>query len=145
MLAAERSAAEEGPLKHRRRLIGRPLFWIALATGLVIVAALVLRTGVGQAPPPPTAASPLSSPRLVARGQVQPVSQAKIGTLAGGVVAQLAVEVGETVECQQTVARVRGASGTELLSAPWHGTITALLVHTGDTSRRDRPSRPSPI
>ncbi|MBI2322532.1 MAG: HlyD family efflux transporter periplasmic adaptor subunit, partial [Chloroflexi bacterium] len=43
------------------------------------------------------------------------------------------VEVGEAVREQQEIARVRGPGGTEVLVAPWDGTITSLPVQVGDT------------
>jgi HlyD family secretion protein len=56
-----------------------------------------------------------------------------VGTLAGGTVTRLAVRVGDRVEEEQEIARVRGPNGTEVLTAPWRGTITTVPVHHGDT------------
>jgi multidrug efflux pump subunit AcrA (membrane-fusion protein) len=69
----------------------------------------------------------------VARGEVRPVQQARVGTLEGGVVRQLLVEPGDTVEEQQEIGRVRGAQTTEVLTAPLRGTVTDVLVRVGDT------------
>lgn len=93
---------------------------------------LVLLACAGGEPRTPAAmATPLS--KLTARGQVRPAAVARVGTLAGGVVAQVRVEVGEAVREQQEIARVRGPNGTEVLVAPWDGTITSLPVQLGDT------------
>jgi multidrug efflux pump subunit AcrA (membrane-fusion protein) len=109
---------------------------------LLAVVAVALLAGAGLAwisstTPPTTPAAPVptaSSLRLTARGQVRPIAQARIGTIQGGVVSQLAVDVGDTVGEQQEIARVRGPSGQiEVLTAPWHGTVTSLPVHVGDT------------
>jgi len=84
--------------------------------------------GTAAAPPAPTPAYP------TARGEVRPVGQAKVGTLRGGVVNRLAVTVGQAVEAVQEIARINASDGsTELLVAPWRGTITDLPVHVGDT------------
>jgi multidrug efflux pump subunit AcrA (membrane-fusion protein) len=73
-------------------------------------------------------------PPLTARGRVEPIQQARIGTLGGGVIARLVVEPGTVVGETQEIARVRGASGVvEVLTAPWAGTITAVPVRLGDT------------
>lgn len=56
-----------------------------------------------------------------------------MGTIAGGVAASIAVDVGEPVGEQQEIARIRGAAGVEVLVAPIRGTITGIPVHVGDT------------
>jgi multidrug resistance efflux pump len=82
--------------------------------------------------PAPAASS--TATQLVARGLVRPVAQARVGTLTGGSVRRLAVAVGDPVEEEQEIARVRGADGSmEVLTAPWRGTITTVPVHLGDT------------
>jgi HlyD family secretion protein len=43
------------------------------------------------------------------------------------------VRVGDQTEEEQEIARVRGPSGTEVLTAPWRGTITTVPFHLGDT------------
>jgi multidrug resistance efflux pump len=48
-------------------------------------------------------------------------------------VASLAVDVGETVVEQAEIARVRGTTGIEVLTAPIRGTVTGIPVHVGDT------------
>lgn len=115
------------------RAAPRALHW--LAAGLVLlllVGAAALR--VGSAPPAVAPLADTGAAKLVARGQVQPVAQARVGTLAGGVVTRLPIVVGETVVDEQELARVRGPSGTtEVLTAPWTGVITGLPAHLGDT------------
>lgn len=104
------------------------------ALPLVIALALAVGLpgcGTGEQRTPVPGATP--APKLTARGQVRPVAHARVGTIAGGVVAQMRVEVGETVREQQEIARVRGPGGTEVLVAPWDGTITSLPVQVGDT------------
>lgn len=104
------------------------------AVPVVIALALALALpgcGTGEQRTPVPGATP--SPKLTARGQVRPVAHARVGTIAGGVVAQMRVEVGEAVREQQEIARVRGPGGTEVLVAPWDGTITSLPAQVGDT------------
>lgn len=64
---------------------------------------------------------------------VAPVSQARVGTLGGGVLLGLSVSIGDRVEASSELARVRGAAEVEVLTAPFAGTVTGLLAHTGDT------------
>ena len=69
-----------------------------------------------------------------ARGEVRPIAQARIGTLRGGVVNRLAVGVGQAVDDGQEIARINSPDGsTEVLVAPWRGTVTDIPVHVGDT------------
>lgn len=102
--------------------------------GLLVVVAVVARqvsTAASPASPAPQAAS--SSGRLIAHGVVAPVSQARVGTLGGGVLLGLSVSIGDRVEASSELARVRGAADVEVLTAPFAGTVTGLLAHTGDT------------
>jgi multidrug efflux pump subunit AcrA (membrane-fusion protein) len=112
----------------------RRTLWVALAgalLGLLVVAgvarvATTQQEVIGEAP---SAAS-----KLISRGQVRPVAQAKVGTLAGGRVLQLGVQIGDAVLGESELARVRGPDGTvEVLTAPWGGRVTGLPVHEGDT------------
>jgi len=114
------------------RAVPRALPWLAAALAvLALLVAVALRLGgAPQAVVVPAGTAPV---KLVARGQVQPLAQARIGALAGGVVTRLPVEVGEPVVAEQEVARVRGPNGTEVLTAPWRGTVTGLPAHLGDT------------
>jgi multidrug efflux pump subunit AcrA (membrane-fusion protein) len=81
--------------------------------------------------PAPTSMAP--APRLTARGELHPIAEARIGTLTGGVVQSISIEVGQRIGQEQEVARIRGANGTDVLTAPWTGTITGIPVHVGDT------------
>jgi len=109
--------------------------WAVIVVGLLVVVGLVARQA---ATPPPqgaaTATAPVSTAsRLVAHGVVAPVSQARVGSLGGGVLLRLSVTLGDGVEAQTELARVRGTSEVEVLTAPFAGTVTGVLVHTGDT------------
>ena len=73
------------------------------------------------------------SQKLTARGQIKPAAQARVGTIGGGVLNRLVVEVGDPVSDQQEMARVRGLDGTEIVTSPLRGTVTAVLAHMGDT------------
>lgn len=111
----------------------RPVLAIAAAVGvLLLVVALQIRPSTEQ-PQNPAPDTPAVAPRLQARGQVRPSAQAKVGTLVGGTLSRLAVEVGDSVVERQEIARVRGADGTEVLVAPMSGTVTSVLAHVGDT------------
>jgi multidrug efflux pump subunit AcrA (membrane-fusion protein) len=123
--------AQRGPratARRRRRwqLIGGAA---ALLVGLGIGAAVWRQTA--GAPPPPL--TPTPGPRYEAHGAVRPIAQARIGAAGGGVVASLAVREGDTLTPHQEIARVSGPTGTEILVAPWAGTVTGVLVTRGDT------------
>lgn len=121
-------------LRDRLRRSSGRVRWLAIALGLLVVVVLLARQlstsqpGVATAPTPASGAS-----RLIAHGVVAPVSQARVGTLGGGVLLSLTVPIGDSVEAQAEVARVRGPSGVEVLTAPFAGSVTGLLAHTGDT------------
>jgi multidrug efflux pump subunit AcrA (membrane-fusion protein) len=72
-------------------------------------------------------------PLLSAHGVVQPVARANVASLGGGSVIELLVDVGQSVEKGQVVVRVAGASATELVVAPWSGTVNAVMIHAGDS------------
>jgi hypothetical protein len=120
------------PLDRWRRL-PRPVRWGIPLLVLLLVIFQVAR----QIPPPesgqPAAATPVAAARLIAHGIVAPANQARVGTLGGGVLLGLNVTIGEKVEAQHELARVRGAADVEVLTAPFAGTVTGLLAHTGDT------------
>lgn len=125
------------PIVVKRRPLARPRPWILATIITVLLIALVAVVAQLQtqqpATPVPTAEPAPAPPALNARARIAPVRQARIGTLSGGVIATLSVQVGQTVEEQQEVARVRQATGTEVLTAPWSGTITGIPVSVGDT------------
>jgi multidrug efflux pump subunit AcrA (membrane-fusion protein) len=117
---------------HRPRHVAR---WAVVVGGLAIVAAVIAwQASVAGTPTSPTSAVGSSSRHAIAHGVVAPVNQARVGTLGGGVLLGLSVSIGDNVEAQREVARVRGpADSVEVLTAPFAGTITGLLAHTGDT------------
>jgi multidrug efflux pump subunit AcrA (membrane-fusion protein) len=85
---------------------------------------------------PAGARPPVSSgaTELTARGEVAPARHARLGTLTGGVIVNLSVDVGDRVRENEEVARVRGPDGAmEVVTAPWAGTITAIPANQGDT------------
>jgi hypothetical protein len=106
---------------------------LLLALGAVLVLATVAGLRVAQRPAEVAPVETAAAGKLVARGQVRPLAQARVGTLAGGTITRLAVGVGEAVEEEQEIARVRGPNGVEVLTAPWRGTITTVPAHLGDT------------
>jgi multidrug efflux pump subunit AcrA (membrane-fusion protein) len=102
---------------------------------VLLVAGIAIAVGAGGALTAPTP-TPTAAPTPVllrARGTIQPVARANVGTLGGGVVDQLNVRVGQSVDAQQPIARVALPGQTELLVAPWAGTVTGVNVHLGDT------------
>jgi multidrug efflux pump subunit AcrA (membrane-fusion protein) len=117
---------------RRPRHLGR---WSVVAVGLVIIVGVLIRQlSLPAAPPGPPAPAVSSASHPIAHGVVAPVSQARVGTLGGGVLLGLSVSIGDVVEAQRELARVRGPADTvEILTAPFAGTVTGLLAHTGDT------------
>jgi biotin carboxyl carrier protein len=111
--------------RRRRRLIGGAAVFV-LGAG-----AAVWRQTAGA--PPPPAPAPTPGPRYEARGVVRPIAQARIGSAAGGVVSGLTAREGDALIARQEIARVSGPNGTEILVAPWAGTVTGVLVARGDT------------
>ena len=111
---------------RRRRLVVGVL--LVVVVGVVAFGVLGRRPGPAPtAPPsPPTAA-------LTAHGQIVPALRAQVGTQGGGVLRQLSVSPGAPTADQTEVARVEGPSGTEVVTAPFRGTVTNVLVHEGDT------------
>lgn len=126
------SVATPPPLRRpraRRR-------WPWLVGGLLLALLIGGSWMFTQRPAAPAPAPAPTTPtvRLTARGKVQPVQQARIGTLGGGVVVRLSAVPGDSVVDQGEIARVRGPNGTvEVLTAPWAGTVTAVPVNYGDT------------
>jgi hypothetical protein len=117
------------PRRARRR-------WPWIVGGLVLALLIGGAWALSQRPatPAPAPATTPTTVRLTARGKVQPVQQARIGTLGGGVVARLSAVPGDRVADQGEIARVRGPDGAiEVLTAPWAGTVTAVPVNYGDT------------
>jgi len=108
--------------------------WLVVVALLVAAGLATLRiVSLGPSATTPTAEVGSPPPRLIARGEVRPIGQARVATLAGGVVTQLTAELGLGVVEGQELARVRGPNGVEVLTAPWRGTIMRIPVHLGDT------------
>jgi putative ABC transport system ATP-binding protein len=121
--------------KHRkwpRRLAIGLILALLVGGGAAWRLGLIPGLSPSPATPVPQAAATPAYP--TARGEVRPLAQAKVGTLRGGVVNRLAVNVGQGVDEAQEIARIISPDGsTELLVAPWRGTITDIPVHVGDT------------
>jgi hypothetical protein len=117
-------------MKMTRR---RTAFGVALVGLLVVLLVGVLARPAAAPTAPVGAPVPPTSARLVAHGVVSPMSQARVGTLNGGVLLGVSVAIGEQVEAQRELARVRGPADLEVLTAPFSGTVTGMLAHVGDT------------
>jgi biotin carboxyl carrier protein len=147
----ERPRVAVAVARRARTLIPGPVEWLIAATILITLALATQITRaaptlppVGQEAPaasstsgtpgsPPAGGAPPVSQKLIARGEVQALAQARVGTLSGGVVVRVAIKAGEAVQEQQEIARVRGPAGVEVLTAPWAGTITSVPVQAGDS------------
>jgi biotin carboxyl carrier protein len=114
------------PARPRRRwLIGGGMLAVA-------VAAAVALAQPGSAPPAAPAAP--QRPAYDARGRIVPASQARVATMAGGVVRALPRQPGDRVQARDELARLEGTGGTtEVLSAPFAGTVLAVPPNVGDT------------
>ncbi|HEX8966987.1 MAG TPA: HlyD family efflux transporter periplasmic adaptor subunit, partial [Chloroflexota bacterium] len=120
-------------LAERWRRLPRVVRWGLVVLALLVVVIVVARQVAPASSPPPASPTSVPAPRLVAHGLVQPISQARVGTLGGGVLLGVSVTAGEAVTAQTELARVRGPAEVEVLTAPFAGTVTGLLAHTGDT------------
>jgi multidrug efflux pump subunit AcrA (membrane-fusion protein) len=121
----------QGPRTAQRRRRWRLIGGAAAVLVLLLAGAAIWRQTAG-APPPPTP-TPTPGPRYQAQGVVRPLAEARIGSAGGGVVASLNVREGDTLTSRQELARVSGPNGTEVIVAPWAGTVTGVLVTRGDT------------
>lgn len=115
----------------------RPPMWrrkrvIVIVLGVLVLGAIVLRLVLSQPAPSPASPAPVAAP-LVAHGQLLPARQAHVGTQAGGVVQRLDVKPGAEVAAQTPLAWMVTSGGTEIVTAPFAGTITNVLVDAGDT------------
>jgi len=119
------AGARRAPIWRQRRVLIGGLGTLVLATIAVVVLS-------ASATPPPPAAAPAPA-ALIAHGQVLPVQQARVGTVNGGQVQQLDAILGSEVSAQTPLAWVIGPSGTEIVTAPFSGSVTNVLVHAGDT------------
>ena len=129
---AQRPAPVGRPIRPVRRKSRWPT--LALLALVAVAGAAVYLVGPSVRQRPVVAPTAAPAARLVARGEVRPVMHARIGTLLGGVVQQLQVEVGDSVGEQREVARIKAPNGDiEVLTAPWRGTVTGIPIHVGDT------------
>ncbi len=112
-------------MRFKRRVV------VAGVGGLMLVGVAVVVLSSRSSVAPPAATPTLAA--LVAHGQVVPVQQARVGTLSGGQVQQLSASLGSEVDAQTPLAWVTGPSGTEIVTAPFSGSVTNVLVHAGDT------------
>jgi multidrug efflux pump subunit AcrA (membrane-fusion protein) len=117
----------------RRRSWPWPILGLVVVLGAVVGLAYVQRIGPFQSPAaPPPVAAPVPR-KLLARGEVRPIGEARVGTLDSGIVHSLSVRVGDSVAEQQEIARIKTVDSTEVLTAPWRGTVISVPVHLGDT------------
>jgi multidrug efflux pump subunit AcrA (membrane-fusion protein) len=105
---------------------------VGVVIGIVVIGAAIGALSATSRPAPATS-TPTPAVSLTAHGTVEPIAHATIATMNGGIVRSLAVQVGQDVGNRQEIAEISSASGTEILVAPWHGTITGLSAHVGDT------------
>lgn len=120
------AAPRKRPSSRRRTLLFVGVFAVLV---IGIAASAAARAG-RSAPPPP---APTAAVTLSAHGTIEPVAQATIATMNGGVVRSLSVKVGDTVHAQQEIAAISTPAQTEILVAPWAGTVMGLSAHLGDT------------
>jgi biotin carboxyl carrier protein len=118
-------AARSRPAVWRRRRVQ------VIGLGVLLLGAVLVLTRSQSAPPAP--ATPQPAAPLIAHGQILPAHQARVGTQGGGVVQHLNASPGDQIAGQAPLAAVVGPSGTEVVTAPFAGTITNVLVHAGDT------------
>src|SRR5579859_5730404 len=114
-------------LKRRAVWLGGLIALIVVGVGVVVVVSSGRATTSAVVPP---IVAPIP---VTARGLIQPVRTARVGTLTGGVVHQLNVALDSNITAQSIVAWVTGPSGTELVTAPFSGVVANVLVHEGDT------------
>ena len=65
------------------------------------VVGIIFASGMLQAGPASdavTTVAPTPPPRMIARGEIHPIAEARIGTLTGGVVQSISVEVGHDID-----------------------------------------------
>lgn len=126
-----RSIPETRAAAPRRRLSVSRRTVVFGVLALAIVVAGLAAAGANSSAPKPVA--PPAAPALMAHGTIEPVAKATIATLNGGVVRALRVQVGQTVDAGQAVATLATPAGTEVLVAPWRGTVMGLDARLGDT------------
>jgi hypothetical protein len=120
-------------VRHPRRPLWRRRLVQLIALGALLLVAVVLAISRLQSGPTAPVAAPTQAP-LIAHGQILPAQQARVGTQGGGVVQRLAVNPGDQTTADAPLAWISGSSGnTEIVTAPFAGTVTNVLVHGGDT------------
>lgn len=125
-------AAHALPPSRSRPRSWRQRRWQIIVGGTFVLLLLVILMAQ-RSSPPPAAAPPNTSAALVAHGKILPSQQARVGTQLGGVVRQLEVSPGDQVSDRAEIARVESSAGTEVVTAPFPGVVTNVLVHEGDT------------
>jgi multidrug efflux pump subunit AcrA (membrane-fusion protein) len=106
----------------------------AVVVVLILVPVLLRSASVPTSEPSPASVATVVPPRYTAHGQVRPIAQAKVGALNGGTVRHLSVDVGTVVGEREEIARVSAPDGTtEVVTAPWRGTVADVAAHVGDT------------
>jgi multidrug efflux pump subunit AcrA (membrane-fusion protein) len=100
---------------------------------LVLAAGIALWVATSANSTATVAPTPTATVVLSAHGAIQPVAHATIATMSGGVVRALSARVGEDVGNQREIAEISTPTQSEILVAPWRGTIMGLSVHVGDT------------
>jgi multidrug efflux pump subunit AcrA (membrane-fusion protein) len=119
------------PARLQRRLV-----WPAAVVAVVLfgIVAVVATSSARSTPSAVATPRPVIAPiRITMRGLIQPTRNARVGTLTGGVVRRLDVALGADVVEQSIVAWVAGPTGTEVVTAPFAGSVTNVLAHEGDT------------
>jgi multidrug efflux pump subunit AcrA (membrane-fusion protein) len=107
------------------------------ASALLVVLALGLaaadRAGIAGGGTPTPAPSP-TAVRYDARGRIEPTTRARVATLQGGIVRSISRAPGEAVAARDELARLETPLGaTEVLFAPFQGTVLAISAQAGDS------------
>lgn len=122
---------EARPWYHERRV------WGAVVAAVLLISLVGVTTRQSGSTPLPTAPAaqyaPLPLLPAVGHGTVRPLHSARVATQTGGVVQTLWAAEGAPVRAQQEIAMVQTAAGTEVLVAPFTGTIMTVPIRQGDT------------
>jgi biotin carboxyl carrier protein len=116
---------------QRRPLWRRPRVLLGIL-GLLLLFGIAAAAVNSRSAAPAVVTAPAST-ALIAHGQIMPARQARVGTQAGGVVQQLDARLGADVAAQAPLATVAGPAGSEIVTAPFGGSVSNVLVHAGDT------------
>ena len=130
--ASPLSDGPASPIVRRRPPAWRRRGFLFAGLGVLLVAAVILAVTQSRSAPPAPTAAPATAP-LIAHGQIVPAQQARVGTQAGGVLQRLDATPGQVVNAQTPLAWVAGPASTEVVTAPFGGVVTNVLVHAGDT------------